>query len=163
MKTVTPLYKIKDFFSQEKFKNTSVIEIGTERGEITKILAELFENVFTITTDFEALEESMEGLQQYGNIHCAPFDVYTPDELKIPGVGISAAVLNSADTYEKTISDLNRMIADPNKNIRYVVVTKYGLPEVEKAAMEAINNNPSIEKISYEGLMILYIDRLRGI
>ena len=152
---------IQEYFSQEKWKETSVLELGTGEGEITKVLAELFKNVFTVTSDFEALDRGFEALQEYGNIHVCPFELYAGDDrLPIPRDNTTVAILNSADTYEKTVSDMNRLIADSNKEIRYVVVPNAGIEGVDRAVTETINNVSGTEKISHPDLTILWLDRL---
>jgi hypothetical protein len=155
---------IKEFFEEKKVKDQAVIELGlSDEGKITRELAPLFNDVFLVTHDLEGLEDCFESLQEFDNIHCAPFHLYEPGDLPIPNAGVIAAVLNSADDYNKTISDLTRVISDKNKHIRYVVITKSGRAEVDKAVMEAITNNDSIEVVSHPSLTILYIDRLRSV
>jgi hypothetical protein len=155
---------IKEFFAEKKLEDQAVIELGlSDEGKVTRELAPLFNDVFLVTHDFERLDKCFEGLQAYSNIHCAPFHLYEPGELPIPKANVVAAVLNSADDYEKTISDLNRVLADPNKHIRYVVITKAGRAEVDKAVMEAITHNSNIEVVSHPELTILYISRLTSV
>ena len=155
---------IKEFFEEKKVKDQAVIELGlSDEGKITRELAPLFNDVFLVTHDLEGLEDCFESLQEFDNIHCAPHNLYEPGQLPIPRANVIAAILNSADTYEKTVSDLNRVIADPNKHLRYVVVTKAGIADVNKAVLEAIIHNDSIEVVSHPELTILYIDRLKSV
>ena len=119
-------------------KDLNCLELGSCRGDTTRVLAECFKKVYA----FEQIEENVESIKKIckdvDNVEVSKADVYHPN-FKIPD-NIDVAFVDATHEYNGIQADIKRLL-EKNKNM-ILVFDDYGQSdEVIKKAIQACNLN----------------------
>ena len=149
-KTTTTLrYKSEmiDFFRKEKYKNMTVLEIGSSNGHSTKVLSSLFKSVTAVDILKERHLHSHENYNKdKDNINYIVADVYN----KPWDFGHHDVVfIDCVHDYQHVRSDIENTLKICNKPI--MIFDDYGLfPDIKQAIDEYINSGV-FEVLTYVG------------
>ena len=137
-----------EFFKDSKDK--TCVELGTHKGQTTKILSYCFKNVYTINKDTQSFRDAKALNVGLDNITYIPFDLYSNEELKIEDV--SVFLIDAGHKYNEVVSDINRCLSMISKIVfltprfptfyrqdSYIIFDDYGLEVHEKQVKLAID------------------------
>tara|TARA_R110002012_G_scaffold241380_1_gene415601 strand:+ start:687 stop:2033 length:1347 start_codon:yes stop_codon:yes gene_type:complete len=99
------IYKI---FSDPKFKDMTMLELGCHQGNTTRIYAECFNKVIAVEISGHNLELAKQACSDVDNVEFIQSDVYDP-EFKIPAADIMH--LDAGHTYDQVSFDIDRCVA----------------------------------------------------
>ena len=124
-----------DFFAD--FKDKSVVEFGTHKGQTTRILSYLFKSIHTVNnTDNEYAKQLN---IDRTNISYHNVDLYSTQSVLVDEP-ISMFLIDAGHSYDHVIADLNRAFSMQCSEECYIVFDDYGLiPDVRAAVDYAIN------------------------
>jgi hypothetical protein len=129
-----------DFFAD--FKDKSVVEFGTHKGQTTRILSFLFKQVYTININDNKTAKELN--KDRSNITYINFDLYSIDQLPIED-NISAFLIDAGHEYFQVVADINRATSMYCADDCYIIFDDYGCDvhknSVKVAVDEAIEKN----------------------
>ena len=96
------------YFSNPKYKQMNVLELGSCRGDTTFILSQLFNNVISYEQSNENLKHAHELNKDNNNVKLIQSDVYS-DDFELPD-NIQIAFLDAGHTAEHLRYDIERVI-----------------------------------------------------
>lgn len=150
--TTSHLFKhdLIDFFSRPETRIRSCLEIGTNHGWTTKILAQLFNTVTTIDFFENNIENAKKNNKDVSNITYIVGDAYNDFTYEtIKDQKFNAVFIDCVHEYDYVIEDINRALTFKHDDEPiYLIFDDYGHPEslgVNKAINEAIRNGLTIE------------------
>ena len=138
-----------DFFTGKNIDKC--LEIGTHKGHSTRILSELFKEIYTIEYQPHLIDMAKEVCKECNNIQYIFGDAYINDTYKnIPNT-FGVVVIDCVHTKEHVLADIQRSLNYFDKKIGlYLVFDDYGHPEnttqVKEAVDIAVNDGLKIEK-----------------
>ena len=127
------------------------LEIGTHKGHSTKVLSELFKEVYTIEHQQQLIDRAKETCKDCNNIHYIYGDAYKDDTYKNLPNSFNAVVIDCVHIEEFVLTDIQRALShffNEEEGI-YLIFDDYGHPEstgVNSAINKAINDGLKIEK-----------------
>lgn len=144
--TTTTSFKFKtdfwNFFNHDNFKKISAVEFGTHKGQTTRIMSYLFDQVYTINFELARHDFAKNLNKDRSNIDYLVFNLYTENELVINDEQIEVIFIDAGHGYEHVISDIGRALKF--KNLKYIVFDDYGLiSDVKRAVDDFIELNQS--------------------
>lgn len=110
-----------DFFAD--FKDKSIVEFGTHKGQTTRILSHLFKSVYTVNCNDN--ETAKELNKDRTNINYLNFDLYSNNKLVVEDT-ISVFLIDAGHSYDQVIADINRVTSMNCANDCYIVFDDYG-------------------------------------
>ena len=134
------IYKI---FSDPKFKNMTMLELGCHMGNTTRLYAECFSKVIAVEQSEHNLSVAKETCSDVNNVEFILADVYDSN-FSLPKADI--VHIDAGHTYEHVIYDIDRCIEQLNNPI--IIMDDYG--HEGRTVRDAIDT-----KIN-EGKLILY-------
>jgi SAM-dependent methyltransferase len=96
------------YFSHPNCKQMTVLELGSCRGDTTRVLAECFGKVISFERDAENVAAALELNQECSNVSITQADVYS-DEFTLPDEKIDVAFIDAGHTTELVLRDINRV------------------------------------------------------
>lgn len=106
------------------FQDKNALELGTHKGQTTRILSFLFKKVFTVNLP-NHFDSAMELNRDRDNIEYIPLDLYSKQQL-IVGDEISMAFIDANHEYECVMRDFDRIMTLNLSSECYVVFDDYG-------------------------------------
>lgn len=109
------------FFSNDKFKDLTMLELGCHMGNTTRIYSECFKKVIAVERDSHNIECAKELCKDVNNIEFIQSNVYDKD-FKLPQADV--VHIDAGHTYEEVIYEIDRCIKDLNNPI--IIMDDYG-------------------------------------
>lgn len=141
-----------DFFYDDSFLNTCVVEFGTHKGQSTRLLSFLFDKVYTINLPGHFSEAQRLNLDRT-NICYVPMDLYgTAIDDNFVHRSIKAFFIDAGHETDQVLTDFARC-----KNLKmddgdvYFIFDDYGLKPTVFAAVNQLIYTKQIEKVKYIG------------
>jgi predicted rRNA methylase YqxC with S4 and FtsJ domains len=125
------------------FKDKSVVEFGTHKGQTTRILSFLFKQVYTINCNDNELAKELN--KDRTNIEYINFDLYSNNQLIIKD-NISAFLIDAGHEYHQVITDINRATSMNCTDECYIIFDDYGC-NVHKDGVKAAVDEATKENI----------------
>lgn len=116
------------------------VEFGTHKGQTTRILAHLFDKVYTINqNDNVAAKEFNKDLNNI--VYIDHFDLYSGEALYgIVKEPVFAVLIDAGHTCKQVIEDVNRCFSDLNlEETCYLIFDDYGLEQYKEEVKAAVN------------------------
>jgi predicted O-methyltransferase YrrM len=123
------------FFSDKKYKDLSMLELGSCQGNSTLVYSNVFKKVYGVEKDSGNIEESKRKCKERTNVEFIQKDIYT-EEWDFPQVDV--VMIDAGHTYENLVHDIEKTNSYFNNPI--IVIDDYGNPNlgVRKAIDEMI-------------------------
>ena len=115
-KTTSRKFKEDVFRIFANSKNLKCVEIGSCRGDTTRVLAECFEEVYSFEQSDENVEHIKQKCSDVNNVKVSQADVYSQDFV-IPNADV--AFIDAGHSTELVAHDINRFL-NSNKNMTLV-------------------------------------------
>ena len=150
-----------DFFQDKNLKRC--LELGTNRGKSTKVLSSLFDEVYTIDSQQNYVDQAKLFCKECDNIKFFCGDVYDMKTYENLPKTYSVVVIDCYHVYEWVVDDIKRALKffDEDTGL-YLVFDDYGHPttDVKKAVDYAVYSGLLIEKYigESEGFTVKRID-----
>jgi len=148
-------------FFRDKKLNTC-LEIGTNHGWTARILADVFETVYTVDHSDENTTIAKKNTSDKSNIVFYTADAYKTNIWASMPL-MDAVFIDCVHTYDHVLFDINTSLSliDVTKGM-YFIFDDYGLPggEVNRAVNKGINDGLSIEKYIGHGVGYKYNESL---
>jgi len=124
-------------FSDEKFKDLTMMEIGSCQGNSTVVYSSVFKKVYGIEKDSWNIEQAKTKCKDIDNVEFIQKDIYT-EEWDFPQVDV--VMIDAGHTYEHVVHDIQKVMNYFDNPI--IIMDDYGNPNVEikRAIDEAINS-----------------------
>lgn len=124
-------------FSDEKFKDLTMMEIGSCQGNSTVVYSSVFKKVYGIEKDSWNIEQAKTKCKGIDNVEFIQKDIYT-EEWDFPQVDV--VMIDAGHTYEHVVHDIQKVMNYFDNPI--IIMDDYGNPNVEikRAIDEAINS-----------------------
>jgi len=135
-------------FFKDKNLNTC-LEIGTNHGWTTRILSDLFKNIYTVDHSIDNTNKAKNNNSDKTNINFITADAYKSSTyLGMPKMDI--VFIDCIHTYEGVLADINTALSlmDIEKGM-YFIFDDYGHPQstgVKDAILKAIEEGLKVEK-----------------
>jgi len=126
---------ILDIFYNDKYKDATILELGTSQGQSTKMLSRIFKHVYTVEWDDWNIEQAKKRCTDRDNITFIKFDLYGK-KWELPKADV--VFIDAGHEYKHVISDINNVVDHLDNPI--FIFDDYGLPpgEVRKAVDEKV-------------------------
>ena len=129
-----------DFF--QKFKDKNALELGTHKGQTSRLMSYLFKTVYTVNkldnTDAKELNKDINNINYISN-----FELYGNIPLNID-CKFSLFFLDAGHRYEELIFDINRVTSMSCEEDCYILFDDYGSminPGIKQAVTQAVDSN----------------------
>jgi len=124
-------------FSDEKFKDLTMMEIGSCQGNSTVVYSSVFKKVYGVEKDSWNIEQAKKKCKDIDNVEFIQKDIYT-EEWDFPQVDV--VMIDAGHTYEHVVHDIQKVMNYFDNPI--IIMDDYGNPNVEikRAIDEAINS-----------------------
>ena len=124
-------------FSDEKFKDLTMMEIGSCQGNSTVVYSSVFKKVYGIEKDSWNIEQAKTKCKGIDNVEFIQKDIYT-EEWDFPRVDV--VMIDAGHTYEHVVHDIQKVMNYFDNPI--IIMDDYGNPNVEikRAIDEAISS-----------------------
>ena len=136
-----------EFFKDKKLNNC--LEIGTWHGRTTKVLSEIFKEVWTVEIKQNRVDIAKDFCSSCSNINFICGDAYRDETYATIPDKFDVIVIDCEHTYQHVIEDINRGLDLIDKKV-YFVFDDYGHSElvgVHYAINDAIEQGLKIEKM----------------
>jgi len=153
--TTSNQFKIDVWNYFKDFKNKIAVELGTHKGQTTKVLSYCFKKVFTINREERSFKDTKKLNVGLDNIKYVPFDLYSSNELPVED-SVSMFLIDAGHLYENVVMDINRCLGANIEDECYIVFDDYGMnihrDQVKRAVDEFIGLGKIeiIKKIGHE-------------
>ena len=124
-------------FSDEKFKDLTMMEIGSCQGNSTVVYSSVFKKVYGIEKNSWNIEQAKTKCKDIDNVEFIQKDIYT-EEWDFSQVNV--VMIDAGHTYEHVVHDIQKVMNYFDNPI--IIMDDYGNPNVEikRAIDEAINS-----------------------
>tara|TARA_R110001583_G_scaffold35376_6_gene117818 strand:- start:8428 stop:9807 length:1380 start_codon:yes stop_codon:yes gene_type:complete len=124
-------------FSDEKFKDLTMMEIGSCQGNSTVVYSSVFKKVYGVEKNSWNIEQAKKKCKDIDNVEFIQKDIYT-EEWDFPQVNV--VMIDAGHTYEHVVHDIQKVMNYFDNPI--IIMDDYGNPNVEikRAIDEAINS-----------------------
>lgn len=141
-----------NFFNEDRFKRLNCVEFGTHKGQTTRILAHLFNKVYTINLP-NHFDSAMELNRDLDNIEYIPLDLYqTSVEDNFKHRPISVIFIDAGHEFDNVMMDITRALNFKLSKEVYFIFDDYG--QESRGVWMAVNQMVQIgkfEKVKYIG------------
>ncbi len=122
-------------FSDKKFKDLTMMELGSCQGNSTVVYSNVFKKVYGVEKDSWNIEQAEKKCKDRDNVEFIQKDIYT-EEWDFPQVDV--VMIDAGHTYEHVKHDIPKVMDYFNKPI--IIMDDYGNPKVEiqKAIYEIV-------------------------
>lgn len=149
-----------NFFKDKNLK--TCLEIGTNHGWTARILADVFDTVYTVDHLDENTNRAKENTKDKSNIFFYTADAYnTKIWSTMPMMDV--VFIDCVHTYEHVLFDINTGLSliDVTKGM-YFIFDDYGLPDgaINRAVTKAVDDGLTVEKFIGHGVGYKYNDSL---
>ena len=121
----TTSYKFKEdiyrIFSEPRFKNMTLLELGSHHGDTTRVYAECFGKVIAVDRGEDNIKKIKEKCKDVSNVECIRADVYDKN-FELPKADVIH--IDAGHTYESVVYDIDRCINQMNNPI--LIFDDYG-------------------------------------
>ena len=124
-------------FSDEKYKDLTMLELGSCQGNSTLVYSNVFKKVYGVEKDKWNIEQAELKCKGVSNVEFINADVYSPN-WDFPQVDV--VMIDAGHTYEHVKHDIEKVVNYFNNPI--IIMDDYGNPNVEikRAIDEAISS-----------------------
>jgi hypothetical protein len=124
-------------FSDEKFKDLTMMELGSCQGNSTVVYSNVFKKVYGVEKDSWNIEQAKKKCKGIDNVEFIQKGIYT-EEWNFPQVDV--VMIDAGHTYEHVVHDIQKVMNYFDNPI--IIMDDYGNPNVDikKAIDEAINS-----------------------
>ena len=128
---------ILEFFSDDKYKDLTMVELGSCQGNSTFVYSNVFKKVYGVEKDLWNIEQSTNRCKDRDNVEFIQKDIYTED-WDFPQADV--VMVDAGHTYQHIIHDVEKAIAHFNSPI--IILDDYGNPktDIKKAIDELLGN-----------------------
>lgn len=136
-----------DFFIDKKLNKC--LEIGTCDGITTKVLSEIFQEVWSIEFNLKRFNRAKEFCKDQTNINFIHGNAYSDMTYNNFPSSFDIAVIDCIHEYNNVMFDINRALSFFNGEKIYLVFDDHGHPQhpgVKKAIEDAISQGLKLEK-----------------
>tara|TARA_R110002020_G_scaffold447739_2_gene660153 strand:- start:582 stop:1946 length:1365 start_codon:yes stop_codon:yes gene_type:complete len=128
---------ILEFFSDDKYKDLTMIELGSCQGNSTFVYSNVFKKVYGVELDSWNIEQAKKKCKNRDNVEFIQKDIYK-EEWDFPQADV--VMIDAGHTYQHLIHDIEKTMAYFNSPI--VIIDDYGNPktDIRKAIDEMVGN-----------------------
>jgi len=128
---------ILDVFYNDKYKNATLLELGTSQGQSTKLFSKVFKHVYTVEWNDWNIEQAKNQCSDCDNVTFIKADLYG-EEWKLPKADV--VFIDAGHEYKNVISDIENSVKHLDKPI--FIFDDYGLPpgEVRQAILDKVDD-----------------------
>tara|TARA_R100000008_G_scaffold69879_1_gene47307 strand:- start:282 stop:1646 length:1365 start_codon:yes stop_codon:yes gene_type:complete len=128
---------ILEFFSDDKYKDLTMIELGSCQGNSTFVYSHVFKKVYGVELDSWNIEQGEKKCKNRDNVEFIQKDIYK-EEWDFPQADV--VMIDAGHTYQHLIHDIEKTMAYFNSPI--VIIDDYGNPktDIRKAIDEMVGN-----------------------
>ena len=137
------------YFSHPNCKKMTVLELGSCRGDTTRILSECFGKVISFELNPDNVKEARELNKDRSNVTITQADVYS-NEFSLPNETIHVAFVDAGHTTERVLYDINR-ISEKYGKIIYIFDDFGQVDEVIKKAIYQAQSEGKLTIARYIG------------
>ena len=129
---------ILEFFSDNKYKDLTMIELGSCQGNSTFVYSNVFKKVYGVELDSWNIEQGKKKCKNRDNVEFIQKDIYK-EEWDFPQADV--VMIDAGHTYQHLIHDIQRTIDYFNKPI--IIIDDYGNPKIDirKAIDEMVDKD----------------------
>jgi hypothetical protein len=128
-------------FSDKKYKDLTMLELGSCQGNSTVVYSNVFKKVYGVEKDEWNIEQAKEKCKDRDNVEFIQKDIYE-EEWDFPQADV--VMIDAGHTYQHIIYDVERVLAYFNSPI--IILDDYGNPktDIRKAIDELMSNQTII-------------------
>jgi hypothetical protein len=125
------------FFSDDKYKDLTMIELGSCQGNSTFVYSNVFKKVYGVELDAWNIEQAEKKCKNRDNVEFIQKDIYK-EEWDFPQADV--VMIDAGHTYQHLIHDIEKTMAYFNSPI--IIIDDYGNPktDIRKAIDEMVGN-----------------------
>ena len=138
---------ILQLFSDKKYKDLTMIELGSCQGNSTFIYSNVFKKVYGVEKDSWNIEQAKIKCKDKDNVEFIQKDIYKED-WDFPQVDV--VMVDAGHTYQHVIHDVEKVMAYFNSPI--IILDDYGNPKTDiKKAIDELMSNQILQLHSHIG------------
>ena len=138
---------ILEFFSDKKYKDLTMIELGSCQGNSTFVYSNVFKKVYGVELDSWNIEQAKKKCKNRDNVEFIKKDIYK-EEWDFPQADV--VMIDAGHTYQHIIHDVEKAVAYFNNPI--IILDDYGNPKTDiNKAMDELMSNQILRLHSYIG------------
>lgn len=140
-----------NFFNKPEFSTQTALELGTHKGQTTRMLSFCFNKVYTINKTQDGTAQKINADRT--NIDYLTYNLYEGTDPFPITTKVDAFLIDAGHDYSQVISDVSYCI-DIASNNALVVFDDYGLQKYEYDVRRAVDyciNNGFLEFVAYIG------------
>jgi hypothetical protein len=128
---------ILEFFSDDRYKDLTMIELGSCQGNSTFVYSHVFKKVYGVELDAWNIEQAEKKCKNRDNVEFIQKDIYK-EEWDFPQADV--VMIDAGHTYQHLIHDIEKTMAYFNSPI--IIIDDYGNPktDIRKAIDEMVGN-----------------------
>ena len=134
-------------FSNDKYKDKTIVEIGASQGQSTRMLSHIFKRVIAVEWDDWNLEQAHKNNSDRDNVEFVKMDLYKDDWKDYLPEDVDVVFIDAGHEYYQVKSDVENSLKLFGKDI-VIIFDDYGLPsphgDIKKVVDELVGDGKLI-------------------
>jgi hypothetical protein len=130
-------------FSDDKYKNMTMVEIGASQGQSTRMLSHLFKKVIAVEWDDWNLEQARKNNTDRNNVEFVKMDLYKDDWKDHLPQDVGVVFIDAGHQYHQVKMDVENSLKLFGDDV-IIIFDDYGLPsphgDIKKVVDESISS-----------------------